>query len=69
MDRLLDCVDFDNFNIKTYLSQIEKNKIMISAKINQLKELREFSNDIGCSNLNSIYCKINLFLIIHRKKL
>ena len=47
-------IDIDEFNIKTHLSKIEKYSILIKTKMNQLKELEEFGNNIGCTNLGSV---------------
>lgn len=48
-------IDIDEFNIKTYLSCIEKCKIGIDAKLKQLNELKRYSNLIGCTNLSNTY--------------
>lgn len=44
---------------KKYLKQIEKYKLMIDAKCNQLKELEKYSNLIGCNNISSAYSSSN----------
>lgn len=48
-------IDIDEFNIKTHLSRIEKCKIAIDSKTNQLKEIEEYSNLIGCTNMSNVY--------------
>ena len=48
-------IDIDEFNIKTYLSCIEKCKIAIDEKLKQLNEIKRYSNLIGCTNLSNTY--------------
>lgn len=55
MKNALKDIDIDEFNIKTYLSKIEKCKIAIESKTNQLRELERYSNLIGCTNMSNVY--------------
>jgi len=45
----------DKEDAKKYLSQVENYNLLINAKINQLRELDEFKNLIGCKNLDSVH--------------
>ena len=54
MKYVLNDISVDEFNIKTYLCQIEKYDILIRVKNEQLRELEQFSNILGCSQFNNV---------------
>lgn len=53
------CFDFSNFNARDYLGNIEKLSSRIKAKSEQLKELNEMYNAIGCNNADAIHSQTN----------
>lgn len=44
-----------DFDVKSYLMQIEKIDIRINAKINQLNEIRDFASRIGNANISAVF--------------
>lgn len=59
MKYVLNDISVDEFNIKTYLCQIEKYDILIRVKNEQLRELEQFSNILGCSQFNNVVSNTN----------
>lgn len=55
MKNALKDIVIKDFDVKSYLMQIEKIDIRINAKINQLNEIRDFASRIGSSNISAVF--------------